>query len=54
MLKVPEQKNVELRATIKNIAIEKIELFARKQVEGWDYWGNEVWKWNLEKIWLRL
>lgn len=22
--------------------IEKIELFARKQVEGWDYWGNEV------------
>jgi N6-adenosine-specific RNA methylase IME4 len=23
---------------------DKIELFARNKTDGWDVWGNEVWK----------
>jgi len=37
------QKPEEMYQLIEGLGIEpKIELFARRKVEGWDCWGNEV------------
>ena len=37
------EKPIEMRQLIEETGLEpKIELFARRKVEGWDCWGNEV------------
>ena len=37
------EKPEEMRQLIEETGLEpRIELFARKKVEGWDCWGNEV------------
>ena len=40
------EKPFEIRKMIEAFGERRIELFARKEFEGWDVWGNEV---NQEK-----
>lgn len=40
---VHSEKPMEMREMIEKVSYDpRIELFARKEIEGWDCWGNEV------------